>query len=55
MPSSYFWTLFAFSAVMVLAGLAFRRQQPDTGTMMALLGLVVGLFTLGFIAAPFVL
>jgi len=39
---------------MVVTGLAFSRRQRDAGLIMAFVGLVLGLFTLGFVAGPFV-
>jgi hypothetical protein len=53
MSSSFFWTLVTLSFVMIMAGVGVRQWQRDVGFAMALLGLVLGLFTLGFAAGPF--
>ena len=54
MPDAYVWTLLVFAVTTVLAGLALRRRQPEAGLVVALVGSVMGLFTLGFVAGHFV-
>jgi len=54
MSNTIFWALILFSIVMLVAGLVFSRRQREAGLMMAFLGLVVGLFTLGFVVGPLV-
>jgi len=54
MSNTFFWTLLVLSGALVVAGLVFSRRQRDAGLMMAFLGLVMGLFTLGFVAGQFV-
>jgi len=46
--------LVVFSIALVLAGLVVSRRQREAGLMIALVGLVLGLFTLGFVAGQFV-
>jgi len=54
MPNLLLWTLVVFSVVTILGGLAVSRQQREAGLMAALVGLVTGLFMLGFAAGQFV-
>ena len=54
MFNTFFWILVVFSGALVIAGLTFRNWQREAGLMMAFLGLVLGLFTLGFVAGQFV-